>query len=87
MKHTISFIAGLLTGALLFGSGIAYAAELTAERSHHTVYVDGTAVELEAYTISGSNYVKLRDVGQIMDFNVYWDGTAVQIQSEASYTG
>ena len=87
MKQVFSYVAGFLTGALLFGSGIAYAAELTAERSRHTVYVDGAAVELEAYTINGSNYVKLRDVGQIMDFNVYWDGAAVQIQSAAPYTG
>lgn len=87
MKHTISFVAGFLVGALLFSSGIAYAVELTAERSRHTVYVDSVAVELEAYIINGSNYVKLRDVGQIMDFNVYWDGTAVQIQSAVPYTG
>ena len=34
----------------------------------------------------GSNYVKLRDVGELVGFNVYWDG-AVQIDSNAPYTG
>ena len=86
MKRASSFIAGLLTGLILFGGGVAYAAEQIAERSRHTVYVDGRAVELEAYTIEGSNYVKLRDVGKLLDFNVYWDG-AVQIDSAAPYTG
>ena len=87
MKRIIPFFAGLLTGALLFGGSLAYAAELTVERSRQTIYVDGAAVELEAYLINGSNYIKLRDVGQAVDFNVYWDGSAVRIQSAEPYTG
>ena len=43
-------------------------------------------MELAAFAIDGSNYVKLRDVGELVGFNVYWDG-AVQIDSDASYTG
>ena len=87
MKRIIPFFAGLLTGALLFGGSLVYAAELTAERSRQTIYVDGAVVELEAYLINGNNYIKLRDVGQVIDFNVYWDGSAVQIQSAEPYTG
>lgn len=30
-KHTMSFVAGLLTGAMLFGGGVAYAAGVMAE--------------------------------------------------------
>jgi uncharacterized protein YkwD len=36
--------------------------------------------------INGSNYVRLRDIGELMGFNVYWDGT-VQIDSTSPYTG
>ena len=39
-----------------------------------TVYVDGKAVKFESYTINGNNYFKLRDVGQMFDFEVDWDG-------------
>lgn len=28
---------------------------------------------MEAYTINGNNYVKLRDIGEKVGFNVYWD--------------
>ena len=89
MKRFSSFIAGLLAGAMLFGGGIAYAVSgVLAERSPQAVYVDGQRVELEAYLIDGSNYVKLRDVGQTTNaINVYWDGSAVQIQSGVPYTG
>ena len=73
-------------GAALFGGGAAYAAGIMAERSTSPVYVDGQRVELEAYLIHGNNYIKLRDVGQAVGFNVYWNG-AVQIQSDAPYTG
>lgn len=87
MKRISSFIAGLLVGAMLFSGGAVYAASsVLAERSAQAVYVDGRRVELEAYLIDGANYVKLRDIGQAVDFNVYWDG-AVQIESDAPYTG
>ncbi len=87
MKRTISFITGVLAGAVFFGGGIAYAASgILAERSAQVVYVDGQRVKLEAYLIDGANYVKLRDIGQAANFNVYWDG-AVHIESGASYTG
>ncbi len=86
MKRMPSFLAGILVGGILFGGSAAYAAGLIAEPSRHTVYLDGDPVELEAYTIEGSNYVKLRDVGMLLDFNVYWDGS-VRIDSNAPYTG
>lgn len=41
---------------------------------------------MTAYNIAGNNYVRLRDIGQQVDFNVYWsDG--VQIDTDAPYTG
>ena len=73
-------------GAALCGGTAAYAAGVMAERSTNTIYVDGEEVELEAYLINGSNYVMLRDVGQAVGFNVYWDGS-VQIESDKPYTG
>ena len=85
-KGTVNFVAGVLTGAILFTGSAAYAEGVIAERSTNTVYVDGQRVELEAYNIYGSNYVKLRDMGQAAGFNVYWDG-AVQIDTNAPYTG
>ena len=82
-KTLIPFCTGIVLGATLFGGVAAYAAAgVMAERSEQAVYVDGRRVELEAYLIDGANYVKLRDVGQATNaINVYWDGSAVQIQS------
>lgn len=85
-KRSMSFAAGLLVGAVMFGGSVAYAAGIVAERSAHPIYVDGEQVQMEAYTINGQNYVKLRDIGQAVGFNVYWlDG--VQVDSGAPYTG
>ena len=89
-KKTLSmFCAGIVLGATLFGGVAAYAAAgVMAERSGQAVYVDGQRVDLEAYLIDGANYVKLRDIGQATNaINVYWDGSAVQIQTDAPYTG
>lgn len=71
-KH-IEFVVGIAVGAALFGGGTAYAAGLLAEPSSQTFYVDGQQVQLQAYAIGGNNYVKLRDVGQAVNFNVTYD--------------
>ena len=75
MKNAALFCTGIVLGATLFGGVAAYAAGVMAERSAQAVYVDGQRVELEAYNIGGNNYVKLRDIGAAVDFNVYWDGS------------
>ena len=85
-KGTVNFVAGMLAGAVLFGGSAAYAVGVMAEKSANIVYVDGQRVELDAYQINGSNYVKLRDVAKAVNINVYWDG-AVQIDTDTPYTG
>ncbi len=87
-KTIVTLFAGMFLGAALFSGGVAHAAEIfyKAIPSPNTVYLDGQRVELAAFAINGSNYVKLRDVGELMGFNVYWDG-GVQIDSDAPYTG
>jgi len=86
LNAKISFIAGVAAGAILFGGAAAFAAGVAAEKSSHQIFIDGEEVELDAYNIDGSNYVKLRDIGEAVGFEVYWDG-AVQIQSDRPYTG
>ena len=91
--HTMkrgSFAAGFLTCLLLAGvTTTAYAAGIMAERSTHRVVVDGKEVQMEAYVINGNNYVKLRDIGEQVGFNVCWDSDAkcVQVESGKPYTG
>ena len=91
--HTMkrgSFAAGFLTCLLLAGvTTTAYAAGIMAERSHHRVVVDGKEVQMEAYVINGNNYVKLRDIGKAVGFEVYWDSEngCVQVESGKPYTG
>lgn len=85
-----SFAAGFLTCLLLAGvTTTAYAAGIMAERSHHRVVVDGKEAQMEAYVINGSNYVKLRDIGKAVGFEVYWDSEngCVQVESGKPYTG
>ena len=85
-----SFAAGFLTCLLLAGvTTTAYAAGIMAERSHHRIVVDGKEAQMEAYVINGNNYVKLRDIGEKVGFNVYWDSSngCVQVESGKPYTG
>lgn len=87
MKKVFHFVTGIFVGAALFSGGTALAAGLTAEPSSQTFYVDGRQVYLQAYAIGGSNYVKLRDVGQAVNFHVTYDGAtnSVQIATDEPY--
>ena len=88
-KKIFTLLTGLFIGAVITGGASAYTAGILAERSTNRIYVNGQEVQMEAYTINGNNYVKLRDIGKAVRFEVYWDGDAkcVQIESEKPYTG
>ena len=80
------FALGILCGAMLFSGATAVAAGITAEPTWQNIYVDGEQVSMTAYNIAGSNYVKLRDIGKEVGFNVFWQN-GVQIDTDAPYTG
>lgn len=86
-KNVLMVTAGILVGTILAGPA-ANAAEnyFKAYQGSQNIYLDGQKIELETYAINGNNYVKLRDIGEALDFNVYWDG-AVQIDSDSPYAG
>ena len=85
-KEAAFLVVGVFMGLALCGPVQAATAALTATPSTQAIYVDGQQVSMTAYTIGNSNYVRLRDIGQAVGFNVYWDGT-VQVESGNPYTG
>ena len=86
IRNLLLVVAGVLAGVTLTSGAQAAVARLTATRSNCAVYIDSQRVELTAYMINDENYVRLRDIGAKVDFNVYWDGT-VQIETDKPYTG
>ena len=65
-------------------------AQILAELSPSMPYEkDGFSGELALDHIAGHNYVKLRDIGKAVGFNVFWDADSgcVQIETGAPYTG
>ena len=61
--------------------------EISALPSTAIFYLDSAAIQITAYNIGGSNYVKLRDVASLLDFFVGWDGTSntIAIDTSRSY--
>jgi hypothetical protein len=78
------FITGFLFGAVLFGGVGAFAASVIANPTTSKVYVNGSEVAVTAYNIGDSNYFKLRDIGQAVDFAVTWDGDSDSIFIDAT---
>ena len=87
MKHDKRTITAMVTGMVIGAALVSEAAAgIVAEPTWQNIYVDGQQVSMTAYNIAGNNYVRLRDIGQQVGFNVYWsDG--VQIDTGAPYTG
>ncbi len=89
MKNRIAYIlAGMMLGAVLSGPAASAAEQLLAQRSTQQIYINGRQTPMEAYSISGSNYVKLRDIGREVGFDVSYDAAnnAVRIAAPAPYT-
>lgn len=85
-KEILLMTTGIFVGTLLCHGGGAAAAGTVAEPSWLSIFVNGEQVQMEAYNIHGNNFVKLRDIGQAVGFNVYWqDG--VRVDSDSPYTG
>ena len=85
-KEILLMTTGIFVGTLLCHCGGAAAAGTVAEPSWQPIFVNGEQVQMEAYNIHGNNFVKLRDIGQAVGFNVYWqDG--VRVDSDSPYTG
>ena len=78
---------GILAGLALSGTASAAVQQLTATSTTQTFYVDGQQMWFEAYHIHGNNFVKLRDLGQAVDFGVTYDAAtnSVHIDSTQPY--
>ena len=65
--------AALVVGGILLGTALAApvaGAALTAQVSSQKIVIDGKPAQIEAYSINGSNYARIRDIGRAMDFSV-----------------
>ena len=87
MKHDKKAITAMVTGMAIGAALVSEAAAgIVAEPTWQKIYVDGRQVSMTAYNIAGNNFVRLRDIGQQVGFNVYWDN-GVQIDTDAPYSG
>ena len=86
-RHHITFIVGILIGALLFGGAAAIAAAITATPTQSSIFVDGEPVSVDAYLINGNNYFKLRDFCAALDTGVWYEQVTknIYIESENTY--
>ena len=87
-QRLFTLFTGMVLGMMLLsGSYAAANTILTASPTSQTFYVNGQQVQYEAYEIHGNNFVKLRDIGKIVDFGVTYDGATntVHIAPDSHY--
>lgn len=75
---------GILAGLALNGPAVQAADYLTATVSTQPIYVNGQRVQMEAYSIHGNNFVKLRDIGRAVDFGVAYDAATNSVHIDSS---
>ena len=86
-KEIALVTAGILAGIAVSGPAAQAAAGLMANTSSQKFYLNDQRISLTAYEIGGSNYVKLRDIGQAVDFGVTYDTAtnAIHIHPDKPY--
>lgn len=89
LKNTGLVLCGLVLGLSLSAPAAQAVESLKATLSTNRILVDGQETHMTAYIIGGSNYVRLRDIGKAVGFEVYWDSEngCVQVESGKPYTG
>lgn len=89
LKNTGLVLCGLVMGLALSAPAAQAVESLKATLSTNRILVDGQETHMTAYTINGNNYIKLRDMGKAVGFEVYWDSAngCVQVESGKPYTG
>ena len=73
--------SGIILGVAITGPAAHATEMLTAQWSTQKIYVDGQQAQMEAYTVSGNNYVKLRDIGKAVGFSVTYEPLTNTVQS------
>ena len=91
MKNRGKKEVALVASGIILGASIAApaaGAALTAQQSSQKITVDGKPVQVEAYSIGGSNYCKLRDIGKAVGFSVMYNAltNTVEINTTEPYT-
>ena len=91
MKNSRKREVALVASGIIFGAAItapAATAALTAQQSSQKIVVDGKPVQIEAYSINGNNYAKIRDLGKAVGFSVTYDPltNTVRISTDEPYT-
>ena len=86
-REAIFMGLGIFAGLTLSGPAVQAADSLAARPSSQTFYIDGQRTAFTAYSIGGSNYVRLRDIGKAVDFGVTYDAAtnSVYINSTQPY--
>ena len=85
--NTISLTSGQtyepVGGELETGTAVTAKAYPTSSK----IVKDGKVIELQAYLINDNNYFKLRDIGELFNFNIGWDGATntVSVNTKAKY--
>ena len=82
--------AALVASGILLGTALAApvaGAALTAQVSSQKIVIEGKPAQIEAYSIGGNNYCKLRDVGKVVGFHVSYDPltNTVRINTSKAY--
>lgn len=72
-KNVLMVTAGILFGIVIAGPAAHAASDLVVQISAQKFYLDGQRITLDAYNINGSNYVKLGDLNQLLDFGLAYD--------------
>ena len=84
-RETVFMGFSILAGLALSGPASAAAQQLATTPTNQAFYVNGQQVQLEAYQIHGNNFVKLRDIGEAVDFGVTYNAATNSVYVDSTH--
>ena len=89
IKKYLRVFSMLLCIFILASNITAFAESTTATLSRQKIYVDGKLVDILAYSIKDYNNVRIRELGKVADFSVFYDAStnSVRIDRSRPYIG
>ena len=70
----LNFLSGLIIGVTISCAfSVAAASGVIANITSQLFFLNDTKIELDAYNINGSNYIKLRDIAALFDTDIAYD--------------
>lgn len=81
-KSILHGLAGFSIGIVISLGAVAFAAQMDVTENSYPITLNGAEVSIDGYNIDGITYFKLRDIGDVIGFDVEFENDTISLTSD-----